>query len=471
MTPARSKALTAVLRAGNPWLIGHNYGRIAPIFFINSLLRDCSVPGATERVQRVLDLLLERPPGEIQHLPVVIEQPNGLSVAIRGALAADRRAFKTARGSALFPVDRRLIVRTGSDDGLGRRALNLIRQSPYNEEFRNHLEQIYSDATHPMSVVEDPVTRFGRLLSGPMPEDITEFPDDPDPRNQQSDYDNRLASFIVNACQVGPHTQRLSAIRALAYAGFMASILRMLQGPIVDRSGSPGMVVVYAGLPPGNAREPTNVAAIASLRSVARRSWDSAIDLAERQINVDRADNENSRRRILRQSLKATIGKQVSDELGLDGLFNSRSQDRGAPNSLREFVVEGLGGGSEVLIQRVRGLATKIGFASPDRGTGGVRLALDTPLLGVLVDGIVRNGAMKFETFISRLRTELGLVVGVGEDDSFVPALEAETFGTQGRSLYDLLMENEQELRRRLIRTGLARTYSDAHTEVIASDA
>src|SRR5690606_3932264 len=120
---------------------------------------------------------------------------------------------------------------------------------------------------HPMSVVEDPVTRFGRLLSGPMPEDITEFPDDPDPRNQQSDYDNRLASFIVNACQVGPHTQRLSAIRALAYAGFMASILRMLQGPIVDRSGSPGMVVVYAGLPPGNAREPTNVAAIASLRS------------------------------------------------------------------------------------------------------------------------------------------------------------------------------------------------------------
>jgi len=172
----------------------------------------------------------------------------------------------------------------------------------------------------------------------------------------------------------------------------------------------------------------------------------------------------------LRKSIRATIGPTLSREIGLEEMFAARS----APHTLttlRQFVLEGLGGGVEVLSQRIRGLATKIGFATPDRGAGGIRFALDTPLLAVLVNGLVPGSTLSFEQFVTRLRTELGLVLGIGEDDSFVEQLETETYGSHGRSIYDVLMENEQVLRQRLIRTGLARTYSDAHTEVISSDA
>lgn len=469
MNTAQAQALTGVLRKGNPWLVGHNFRRVAPVFFLNSLLRDRSSPGAPERVERVLKLLHVVDPSDIEGLPLNVERPDGLSIAIRGALAADRRAFNTANGSALFPVSANLILGGASDDGLGRLARDLIDSSIHGADFANRLAVLFPDDNSGLSQVEDPVSRLGYLLAGNVPSPTLAPHIGGLQDVHQSAFDEKLAGFILNAFRVGSRIQRLSALRALAHAGYLVSILRMLQGPIVASLGALRPVVVYAGLPPGPPQEPTTVTSIASFKSVVRTSWDATLRLTENAIVVSglsRNDDTNSQ---LRQSVIATLGRDLSDKIKISELLPVNHAE--SPQTLRQFVELGLGAGPEVLAQRLRGLATKIGFAAPDKGTGGIRIALDTPLLGVLVDGLISGASMPFEQFVSALRTELGLVVGVGEDDSFVPELETETFGSHGRSIYEVLMENEQSFRQRLLRSGLARTYSDAHTEVMSSDA
>jgi len=114
--------------------------------------------------------------------------------------------------------------------------------------------------------------------------------------------------------------------------------------------------------------------------------------------------------------------------------------------------------------RRVRSLGQNIGFAGPDRG-GKPRLFLDTPLLGVLVQGIVPGKSMEFEEFVTELANRFGIVVGLGSDDSISD--EISEWGLEGAHTYELLSRNQDLLRERLVRAGLARSYSDSHTEVV----
>src|SRR5690606_2619939 len=89
------------------------------------------------------------------------------------------------------------------------------------------------------------------------------------------------------------------------------------------------------------------------------------------------------------------------------------------------------------LARRFRSLGANIGFAGPDRGTGNPRLVLDTPILGVLVRGIVGIGTMEFDAFVSELKDRFGLVVGLGRDDSVADQLEY--IGSDGYDAYEVL--------------------------------
>jgi len=89
---------------------------------------------------------------------------------------------------------------------------------------------------------------------------------------------------------------------------------------------------------------------------------------------------------------------------------------------------------------------------------------IDTPLLGVIARGIAGNDSMPFEDFVTRLSEQFGLIVGVGSDDAVVDFLG--DLGSEGFDSYELLQKNQELLRERMIRTGLARSYSDSHTEV-----
>ena len=111
-------------------------------------------------------------------------------------------------------------------------------------------------------------------------------------------------------------------------------------------------------------------------------------------------------------------------------------------------------------------MGRKIGFVGPDRGTGSPRFLCETPLLGTLVAGLCREASLEFKEFVDLARERLGLVFGLGTATGLPGTLElADNPGVARR----LLVENEDALRLRLVQAGLAREYSDGHTEVYAN--
>jgi hypothetical protein len=80
------------------------------------------------------------------------------------------------------------------------------------------------------------------------------------------------------------------------------------------------------------------------------------------------------------------------------------------------------------------------------------------------VRGIVGVGNMEFPRFISTVAEKFGLVLGLGEEDSIAQGME--TLGSDGYDAYEILSRNQELLRERLLRAGMARAYSDSHTEV-----
>jgi hypothetical protein len=122
-----------------------------------------------------------------------------------------------------------------------------------------------------------------------------------------------------------------------------------------------------------------------------------------------------------------------------------------------------LGYSTAALTKAFRTTGRKVGVVAPDRGAGAPRFVLETPLLGTLVAAICESSStLAFEAFVDAARDRLGLVLGPGTLTE-VPNLDLwESAGIAGQQL----RHNEEMLRVRLVRAGLATEYSDGHTEV-----
>jgi hypothetical protein len=66
--------------------------------------------------------------------------------------------------------------------------------------------------------------------------------------------------------------------------------------------------------------------------------------------------------------------------------------------------------------RRLKSLGVNVGVAGPDGGSTNPRFYLDTPLLGVIVRGIVGDGAIELDEFVTEVYRTLGLVLGAGCD-------------------------------------------------------
>jgi hypothetical protein len=111
----------------------------------------------------------------------------------------------------------------------------------------------------------------------------------------------------------------------------------------------------------------------------------------------------------------------------------------------------------------IRSMGRKIGFIGPDRGTGVPRFLCETPLLGTLVAGLCPESGVSLDEFVDICRVQLGLIFGPGSNDALAATLQL----WEGAGIGDeLLRDNQEALRRRLVRAGLAREYSDGYTEV-----
>lgn len=467
-----SKAIP-VIRVANPWMVGKNVSRVVPLYALHNFA--CTDFVRFKGEQAIKHLVFDAKRGTTdKHLAgrfaVLPDELTDLERSVAGLLSPDRRVFRdkkrggAGKQGALFPAVGGLLAPTGSDDGLGKRFRELM--DGHETNWRDRLVTLFGPPE-----AADPITGFAFRLLGNTPGDVAESSE---PRRRKlKGLDRACVKFIDNIIASAVDARRVPAIRRLAVAVYFAALIRLVAGPVEADKKSLPLVWAFGGLPPGLPGDPLIRATSKSFTQWIGQSWDShacqlyqrlkAISLPERTPKSDRL-----RRRVHAaiseqlsgQQKKITAAAELMDPL-VQGQELSKDWCREALQS------DAIGFTKAELARRVRSLGVNVGFAAPNRGLL-PRVVLDTPLLDVLVKGIAGRSPMPYITFVTKLREHFGIVVGVGNDDSVIDQMQH--FGSEGADAYDLLTRNQELLRERLLRAGLARTYSDSHTEVFSNE-
>lgn len=462
------------LRLGNPWLVGENVNRIVPLY----ALQNAIAPefARDEHFGLAKDLAV--------NAAYAIE--NGLKAKVSvdavdrldlqetafGLLSPEHRVFKNRKSGradkngAPFPLLAGFTTPTGSDDGLGKRVRELLERS--DSDWRARLQKLFVPGSPP-----DPVSAFAWLLLKDPPGKVEIL----EPAaGKLTGFDKVCVDFVDALLDKDFGGNRISAIRALAYGIYFVAIIRMVAGPVVQssRKGALPSVFAYAGLPPGRRDDPMVVAASASFQDWVSASWAATLELIGESLSKTAITTSGNRKDDLRARLQIALKKRLERSADLEGVLEDLEPLVKRHGSLKvgEWVTECIDDepikfSQHELGRRVRSLGANIGFAGPDRGRANARLLFDTPLLGVLVKGLLANtNSMPLEDFVSLVAEKFGVFLGPGSEDELVDRIDLK--GTGGLDTFELLKNNQDLLRDRLLRAGLARAYSDSHTEVIS---
>jgi hypothetical protein len=459
-----------VARIANEWMVGNNVGRVVPVYSLHNVVApDFSKDGRMQSIKHLIfdaDMALAELGSVVN---VGSDDFDDLQETVRGLLSPESRVFRdnkkggAAEQGALFPIIGGLTAPTGSDDGLGKRIRSLLERHQSN--WQKQLELLMQ----PQSI-DDPATAFAAKLVG-------DRLDHANPRGLQGGnnplqgIDLACARFIDNLLDLRKDDNRIPAIRRLAIGIFFTALIRLVSGVVTDTGKSLPSVFVFCGLPPGGPFDPLVRAASKSFTAWIQASHTAMVknlfSVLSAAASLPGADKDEK----LRQKLRTALNDRRLAQRAIDAIITTVEgtfDGQGLTEEWCKRVLESkaLGLKKAELARRVRSLGANIGFAGPDRGTL-PRLMVDTPLLGVLARGIVGSGSMPFEEFITVLHEQFGLVLGIGTDDSVADRIG--DVGFEGLDPYELLQRNQEILRERMIRTGLARMYSDSHTEVFGN--
>lgn len=438
--------MTEILRLVNPWSTGKHVERIVPLYLLHNLL----LPNVqTSSDEKRIRNLVKNPELVLDIVDTNLSRNTSMDSwreLGESLFNPDRRVFKNKKQpgvhdeGAAFPVTGDL-VRHASDDGLGRQLRRVLDSTDpaWALPLRRLLFPDPATDDAPAMIVKALLTNRGTWLEPGEPSDRLYGP----PSNQ------KIAKFITNLI-ASEHTWcRLNVIRELALGSFMAATLQLLQYNLVTDDEFPFPVLCYAGLPPGMLGDP--------LVRACSDSWASAVSTsfvnqtAKLQSLLDDRDYRN---RCLEAHKSLNPKFQLVETAKSLGAFRDASA-----------LFEELQYSQQEYSRRLRSLGANVGVAGPDGGSPNPRFYVDTPLLGVLVRGIVGDGDLELDEFVTQVYETFGLVLGIGCDDQIISAFSDRNI-LRNRDLYSLLTANTDLLRERLLRTGLARTYSDSHTEV-----
>jgi len=472
MAAGNSAKTIEFLRIGNPWLVGKNVNRVVPIYVLHNLLE--ADFERTKSLQAIKHLVFDAgkalADGLSPRVDVGEQDYADLQDTTFGLLAPERRVFRDKKGGgagkhgSLFPLVGGLVSPSASDDGLGRRVRALMEG--HNTDWQERLCNLLVP-----QVSHDPATSFAFSLLGGTAGKISkkEFKR---PRKRLGGLDGACAELIDNLIFSTGDARRVPIIRRIASGAYLVSILRMVVGPLADSGGDLPLVLVYCGLPPGGASEPLVRAASKSFSNWVGESWNAcARCMFDSLSNAPTLPGAKRHEKVRQQVHHALAGRLEGRQKELEGviealgpLFEKANLSLAWCKEAMESDVSGFA--KPELARRVRSLGANIGFAGPDRGLK-PRLTLDTPLLGVLVRGIVGDGTMELGEFVSVVAQRFGLVLGLGNSDDIADKMGS--LGSEGFDIYELLVLNQELLRTRLLRAGLARSYSDSHTEVFCN--
>lgn len=455
-------------------MVGGNVNRIAPLYVLHNLIAPDFESHPDQGALRDLAINAEIAARSAlrERIPTQESSRSELSRTSYGVFAPDRRIFhnkKTggayADQGAPFPVVGGLATRTASDDGLGRRLRELIECK--QTDWQDRLRLLFLPEAS-----QDPVTGFATLLLGGTPGSARDDAPEASDHAPQNPLDEACANFIDNLIVPQKDARRIGVVRDLAIGAFLMSIVRLVAGPVVESGKHIPLVFVFGGIPPGNTHDALVHAAYRSFDAWISASWRATAEGMARRISatptLSDADMHGRRGQSLKILLAESLGQKTSD---IDGIIASMTQDSSHAVQDEALWCRQLMASKTVsfppsqLSRRIRNLGSKVGFAGPDRGRANPRLLMDTPLLGVISKGVVGQDTMEFREFVTQLTTRFGLVVGPGVEEEVVDRIDLA--GSDGYNAFEILANNQEIFRERLLRTGLARSYSDSHTEVL----
>jgi hypothetical protein len=368
---------------------------------------------------------------------------------------------------------------TGSDASLGLRLRALI------DSVDPAVQQRIFDLINNAQTTNDPCTNFIRTIIGSNGATSTFAVVPPPPTNDagraslpHSEFDTHCVEFIGNLLENGSSGERISSIRRLAWGCYFIAIMQLVTGPSVRLAGHRGelpLVMAFGDLPPGSPSDASAELASKSFVAWANASYRATAGIMARQFEKVTVVGHQSAPR-LQQLRDALIwdssGDRRTPQILACGRLDKLSSIPGAMTTTIDWchaIMEhdDLAFGAAEWRRRLRVLCNKIGFAAPDRGAT-TKLVFDTPLLEVIVSGIAGSTTMTFQEFVDALAYRFGLVVGPGSDGELADRLK-RSIGDPGDTEHTLRM-NEDQLRRRLLRVGLARAHSDSHTTVAGAD-
>ncbi len=475
-----------LLRPQNPFVIGANYDRPAPVHVANGFV--ASALGVSTLGIDLRRFLVPKKPGD--------PPPPSLQFASRAPWAEESNVLTSMRQDLLtiFNPDRRMWTNFGSpvpvvsllansdpsDDGYGPLVWELVRRHA-TEDYLHRLQQMLQPAS-----ATDPVTLCATILTdgaqagskrGGFADETSWFGTEGSVAGKL--LAKNLTQFVEQLTQPREDARRLAGIQHLTRGLYFVTVIALLLGPLAAKRTQPtdtvdqiGMMVMFADTPPGPARDPM---VTASLRSFQLLLASNRIALAEKLAATlanhtlpSRLPPRQRRREALRVQLasreSATPSKieeilQRLDE-DTDGMLaGDNPGDVGWCTQLIDSAYS-----PALVTSAVRSMARKVGLVGPDRGGGSPRFLCETPLLGTLVAGLGASQSRDFEEFVDLARERLGIVFGPGTREDLAEQLNLWEGAGIGRQL---LRDNQDALRQRLIRAGLAREYSDGYTEVV----
>jgi hypothetical protein len=288
-----------------------------------------------------------------------------------------------------------------------------------------------------------------------------------------------LSAFVVQLTQPKDNAQRLIQIQQLARGVYLSAIIALLLGPIAASNNDAistvdqvGIMVAWADTPPGPPDHPMVAAAARSFQMCVERHLGTLSEGLSRSLASQTLPSQlpsNQRRAAaLRlqlgtiQPIAPDVANQIITTLCSDAQVPLDGDNPGDAEWARK-VIESVYR-TEVVTKGFRSMGVKVGFIGPDKGAGSPRFLCETPLLGTIVAGICPPNGIDFEGFVDLARERLGIVFGPGTRDDIVERVGVWDSIGIGRKQ---LVQNQEALRHRMIRAGLAREYSDGHTEVL----
>lgn len=460
-----------LLRVGNPLLVGQYPDRVVPTFVFHHF----AAPLCKTNQKRLLSASTaafnphwSRENGLAKELPQDTTEFEDLKEVIQGILNPDRRMFADRKkniagtiASNTFPITSAYVSKSGADEGLGRRGFALLRT--FNPEALPRLKRLLAPSN-----ASDPLTSFANVLMGDPVEYLSDYHDSLGASDGQvfTAFDQACSRFLANLIVEVEDAARINVIRDLEIGLQFIGVMQMASGFLCRRIDSIPPVIVYGGMPPGNSNDPIVRHAANSYSRWTSKIWGQVCNALEEELDsITPVDDDRSDRALLQRIKLALIRNEVPDreqEKLLESLKTTINQKTNL--DIFGLVESGLNFPPLELSRRIRALTQSIGFTAPDRGAGSVRLVLDTPLLNVLIRGLMGNRSMNYEDFISLVAEEFGLLLGPGADDNLIDRYPEMGEG----NIYECLLENQDLLQERLLRTGFARAYSDSHTEVLA---